>query len=416
MLATCDFRNLILLRQVGRRTFLPRGVQVTGQSILWLIAGLVEEPEVGPGGGVILVELYRADVGLDGVVRLVLLLVEDPDGTPGVSVGFQPVHRTAVRQKRLVNLSDRGVAAAKQVKALDALRVALDGLLQVGDGHLHPLVLVRIKALHAMVHPSQLSVHVGLHAAWQLLLQQLLVQALGRLRLALNLPNVGNVEPQLQLAEGARGDVHRRHVEVFQAPLELVIHLRDEAQPDVDVAGARKPRVRVQDLPEGALRQLERVVVEVDEAQPVQEVGLFPALLVQLEILLVGAQALAVVFQKQVKVAELAVELRIHVEVHLMNLAVVVVVLRFQGRLSLPLTAPDDEPLQILDGLDDQLLFSSVLLVVEPHEAKVRAVQFGNDLQFLGGQRHPVRKIGRLRRLRIHDCKLGCKICFYSFP
>ena len=66
----------------GARTFwVFGGVEVAGERILGLVDGLVEDAEVGPGGRVTLVELHGADVRLQRVHRLVLLLVENPGNT-----------------------------------------------------------------------------------------------------------------------------------------------------------------------------------------------------------------------------------------------------------------------------------------------------------------------------------------------
>ena len=55
-----------------------RGVDVALDGVVRLAAGLVEGAQVHPGGGVAVVQLNGADVGLQRVHRLVLLLVEHP--------------------------------------------------------------------------------------------------------------------------------------------------------------------------------------------------------------------------------------------------------------------------------------------------------------------------------------------------
>ena len=103
-----------------------------------LTEALVEEPQVRPGGQVILLELDGVDVGLEGVHVLVLLLVQDADGAPGVRVGLGLVVRVAVGDESVVNLADGGEAAAEQVEAVSGFGLDLDRLLKVLDRRLNP--------------------------------------------------------------------------------------------------------------------------------------------------------------------------------------------------------------------------------------------------------------------------------------
>lgn len=57
-----------------------RGVDVALDGVVWLVAGLVERAQVHPGRRVAVVQLHGADVGLQSVHGLVLLLVQHPDG------------------------------------------------------------------------------------------------------------------------------------------------------------------------------------------------------------------------------------------------------------------------------------------------------------------------------------------------
>jgi hypothetical protein len=52
------------------------GIDITGQGVLGLVAVLVQNPQVCPGGSVCLIQLYGTDVGLERIHRLVLLLVK----------------------------------------------------------------------------------------------------------------------------------------------------------------------------------------------------------------------------------------------------------------------------------------------------------------------------------------------------
>ena len=104
----------------------PSGISVAGQGILRLGLGLVEDAKVGPGRPVLLVELDCADVGLQGVHGLVLLLVKNSYGAPGVSVRLGLVHRVPVGNEGVVDLSNAGVTPAKEVERLAGLGFALN--------------------------------------------------------------------------------------------------------------------------------------------------------------------------------------------------------------------------------------------------------------------------------------------------
>lgn len=60
-----------------------RGVDVALDGVVRLVAGLVQRAQVHPGGGVAVVQLHGADVGLQSVHGLVLLLVQHPGGGKG---------------------------------------------------------------------------------------------------------------------------------------------------------------------------------------------------------------------------------------------------------------------------------------------------------------------------------------------
>ena len=64
------------LVEIWVHTPVSRGVGVAGKGIVWLRLGLVEDPEVCPRGPMVLVKLNCADVGLQSIHRLVLLLVK----------------------------------------------------------------------------------------------------------------------------------------------------------------------------------------------------------------------------------------------------------------------------------------------------------------------------------------------------
>lgn len=55
------------------------GVDVALDGVVGLVAGFVERAQIHPGGGVAVVQLHSADVGLQSVHGLVLLLVQHPD-------------------------------------------------------------------------------------------------------------------------------------------------------------------------------------------------------------------------------------------------------------------------------------------------------------------------------------------------
>ena len=55
------------------------GVDVTLDGVVRLVAGLVQRAQVHPGGGMAVVQLYGADVGLQSIHGLVLLLVQNPE-------------------------------------------------------------------------------------------------------------------------------------------------------------------------------------------------------------------------------------------------------------------------------------------------------------------------------------------------
>ena len=59
------------------------GVDVALDGVVRLVAGLVERAQVHPGGGVAVVQLHGADVRLQSVHGLVLLLVQHPEGEGG---------------------------------------------------------------------------------------------------------------------------------------------------------------------------------------------------------------------------------------------------------------------------------------------------------------------------------------------
>lgn len=56
------------------------GIDVTLHGVVQLATGLVKGAQVHPGGGVVMIKLNGADVGLKSVHRLVLLLVEHAAG------------------------------------------------------------------------------------------------------------------------------------------------------------------------------------------------------------------------------------------------------------------------------------------------------------------------------------------------
>lgn len=87
---------------------LPRRVHVTDEGVLGLAVGLVEDPEVGPGGRVRLVELYGAHVGLERVEGLVLLLVEYAYAAPGVGVALGLFHRVSVNFSKIRHFVSMG--------------------------------------------------------------------------------------------------------------------------------------------------------------------------------------------------------------------------------------------------------------------------------------------------------------------
>lgn len=55
------------------------GVDVALDGVVRLVARLVKRAQVHPGGGVAVVQLHGADVGLQSVHGLVLLLVQYPE-------------------------------------------------------------------------------------------------------------------------------------------------------------------------------------------------------------------------------------------------------------------------------------------------------------------------------------------------
>lgn len=55
------------------------GVDVTLDGVVRLVAGLVQRAQVHPGGGMAVVQLYGADVCLQSIHGLVLLLVQNPE-------------------------------------------------------------------------------------------------------------------------------------------------------------------------------------------------------------------------------------------------------------------------------------------------------------------------------------------------
>lgn len=59
------------------------GVDVALDGVVRLVAGLVQRAQVHPGGGVAVVQLHGANVGLQCVHGLVLLLVQHPEGAGG---------------------------------------------------------------------------------------------------------------------------------------------------------------------------------------------------------------------------------------------------------------------------------------------------------------------------------------------
>lgn len=96
----------------------PRGIHVTRKGIPGLTAALVQDAQVRPGGLVCLVQLYGANVGLQRVHRLVLLLVKHSDRAPRVRVPLALLHRVAVRYERIVHLVQARVAPPQQVQWL----------------------------------------------------------------------------------------------------------------------------------------------------------------------------------------------------------------------------------------------------------------------------------------------------------
>ena len=74
----------------------PGGVGVAGQGVLMLRLGLVEDAQVGPGSSVFLVQQDSTDVGLESIHGLVLLLIQNSNGTPSVAIGLRFVHRVPV--------------------------------------------------------------------------------------------------------------------------------------------------------------------------------------------------------------------------------------------------------------------------------------------------------------------------------
>lgn len=65
-------------RDVGA-AFAACGVDVALDGVLRLVARLVQRAQIHPGGGVAVVQLHGADVGLQSVHGLVLLLVQHPE-------------------------------------------------------------------------------------------------------------------------------------------------------------------------------------------------------------------------------------------------------------------------------------------------------------------------------------------------
>lgn len=91
----------------------PRGIHVARKGVPGLTAALVQDAQVRPGGLVCLVQLYGADVGLQRVHRLVLLLVQHSDGAPRVRVPLALLHRVAVRYERIVHFVQARVAPSQ---------------------------------------------------------------------------------------------------------------------------------------------------------------------------------------------------------------------------------------------------------------------------------------------------------------
>lgn len=65
-------------------------IYVTLDSVMRLATGFVEGAEIHPGGRVAVVQLNSTDVGLQCVHRLVLLLVEHPEGRGDVILLASP--------------------------------------------------------------------------------------------------------------------------------------------------------------------------------------------------------------------------------------------------------------------------------------------------------------------------------------
>ena len=72
LLEELDLGGYVWLHMLGA----ARGVEVAGQGVGGLVHRLVEDTKVGPGRAVELVQLHCADVGLQSIHRLVLLLVK----------------------------------------------------------------------------------------------------------------------------------------------------------------------------------------------------------------------------------------------------------------------------------------------------------------------------------------------------
>ena len=72
------------------------------------------------------IQLNGADVSLQRVHRLILLLIEDADGAPSVGGRLGFVDGMTIGDERIVNLAEGGVATAQKVPERESIAINMD--------------------------------------------------------------------------------------------------------------------------------------------------------------------------------------------------------------------------------------------------------------------------------------------------